>query len=71
MPNFSAAAVAGGSCDGGQDVGLSLQAQQSEEGEDEGFLIIDDIVGRHDNMVFCVCLNPFHEIFVFGTATGN
>ena len=53
-----------------QHVDFVAAAEQSEESEDEGFFVVDDVLARHEDLVFRICLYPLDEIFVFGPATG-
>ena len=49
-----------------------LQAQECEQGKNDGFFIVDDVVGRNcDFAAGYKGLNAGHEEVVFGTATGG
>lgn len=68
----AATAVVAGAGDGGKTVGLALEAEIAEEGEDDGLLIVDDIgLGNIDLTVGREGANARDEEGVFGAAASD
>lgn len=63
-PNPPAATITSSPSNGSQNISLSLQSLQAEEGENKRFLVVDNHFFRDYNFMRGACLQAFDEEFV-------
>lgn len=68
MPNMAAAAVGRSTGHRAKHVGSAFQPQQSEEGKDKRFLVVNGLVVRDNNKVLRVMLYALDEEGVVGSS---
>ena len=71
MPDFSATTVSGGTRDGTEHVDAAFKTEQTKQGENQCFFVIDGLMIGDDDLMMGMALDTLDKITVVGTAASD